>query len=357
MGGWLSGAIAAAVVGMTLGGCGAAADFTCQSDVQCMAAGPGVCQPDGYCSFPADDCPSGQRYGEHSGSRSGQCVDAGGDDVGGTHGEGSTSTSGVTGEATTPVLTSSEPTTADATTGEPVTASSDGGSGETASDDATTGEPVDPDLVLWLELERALVGEVLDSSSFLSHGECVPPTCPEAAVGVLGQGVHLDGIDDAIVVPHGPQLETLDGLTVAVWIRLDEPPVGHRAVLTKPVGAGIDDSWELYFSSSSQVLRFAISTGGVDYDVQLSEVFPVAQWVHLAGTWDAGVMTLWVDGAEIASLDAPVMEFDDHPVLVGADDDHDGGLSGHFLGGIDDVRVYRRALAADEIATLASTTD
>jgi hypothetical protein len=355
--GWRhSGAIAAGVVGVALGGCGASSEFTCQNDAQCMADGPGQCQPDGHCSFPADDCPSGQRYGEHSGSYSGQCVDAGSDDVAGTSGAGSTSPSDASGEATNPVLTTSEPTTADGTTGQPVTAttSSEGSSGEASSSEGTTGEPIDPDLVLWLELERAPDGQVLDSSSFMSHGVCMAPECPEGTLGVLGQGVHLDGIDDAIVVPNGPQLQTLDGLTVAVWIRLDAPPMEHWAVLTKPVGLSIDNSWELYFSSASHLLRFAVTSGGIDYDVELPEPFPVAQWVHVAGSWDANVSTLWVDGEMIGSVDAPAIEFDDQPVLVGADDDHEGALSGHYLGGMDDVRVYRRALTAEEIAALAS---
>ena len=342
---------------MTLGACSASSEFTCQSDEQCMAASPGECQPDGYCSFPADDCPSGQRYGAHSGPNAGQCVDASGDDVTGTHGTGSTSTSDAPGEATNPVLTTSEPATADDTTGQPVTAtgtaSSEASSGEASSSEGTTGEPLDPDLVLWLELERAPDGEVLDSSSFMSHGACMAPECPEGALGALGQGVHLDGIDDVIAVPSAPQLETLDGLTVAVWIRLDEPPMTHWAVLNKPVGIGIDNSWELYFSAASHRLRFAVTNGGIDYDVELPDPFPLAQWVHLAGTWDGDVITLWVDGEPIDSIDAPAIEFDDQPVLVGADDDHDGGLSGHYLGGVDDVRVYRRALMAEEIAALA----
>jgi hypothetical protein len=357
--GWrLAGAIAAGVVGVALGGCGASSEFTCQSDAQCMADGPGECQPDGHCSFPADDCPSGQRYGEHSGSYSGQCVDVGGDDVAGTHGAASTSTSAASGEATNPVLTTSEPTTADGTTGQPVTAtgtsSNEGSSGEASSSEGTTGEPIDPDLVLWLELERAPDGQVLDSSPFMSHGMCMAPECPESALGVLGQGVYLDGIDDVIAVPSGPQLLTPDGLTVAVWIRLDELPMEHRAVLNKPVGLTIDNSWELYFSSASHLLRFAVTSGGIDYDVELPEPFPVAQWVHVAGTWDGNVSTLWVDGEMIGSIDASAIDLDDQPVLVGADDDHDGGLSGHFLGGMDDVRVYRRALTPEEIGALAS---
>jgi hypothetical protein len=50
--------------------------FTCTDDSQCFAAGvQGVCQmPAGACSFPDGNCPSGQRYGDLSGTLAGVCV-------------------------------------------------------------------------------------------------------------------------------------------------------------------------------------------------------------------------------------------------------------------------------------------
>lgn len=34
---------------------------------ECIAGGvSGLCQPEGHCSFPSDDCGSGQRYGDHA---------------------------------------------------------------------------------------------------------------------------------------------------------------------------------------------------------------------------------------------------------------------------------------------------
>lgn len=51
-------------VGWTASACGSSV-FACASDDQCQAgAVAGLCQPSGYCSFPDESCPSGQRYGE-----------------------------------------------------------------------------------------------------------------------------------------------------------------------------------------------------------------------------------------------------------------------------------------------------
>jgi hypothetical protein len=157
-----------------------------------------------------------------------------------------------------------------------------------------------------------------------------------------------------IAVPHAPQLETLDGFTVAAWIRLGEQPLLHRAVVTKTLGEGIENSWELFFDE--EALFFGMFGEAEYHAVVLPGPFVVDQWMHLAGTWDEGSITLWVDGEAVGSVGAPTLEFDDHPILVGADDDHyvGGVLTGYFLGSIDDVRVYRRVLSIEELAVLAS---
>jgi hypothetical protein len=60
------------------GGCSGAGVFDCSDASQCSIAGqPGACEPNGYCSFPDESCPSGQRYGEHAAAGiAGTCVPA-----------------------------------------------------------------------------------------------------------------------------------------------------------------------------------------------------------------------------------------------------------------------------------------
>jgi hypothetical protein len=51
--------------------------FACGDDVDCADGGEsGVCEPEGACSFPDGDCPSGRRYGERSPKGlAGECVE------------------------------------------------------------------------------------------------------------------------------------------------------------------------------------------------------------------------------------------------------------------------------------------
>ncbi|MEM6991983.1 MAG: hypothetical protein AAF721_15850 [Myxococcota bacterium] len=108
--------------------------FVCQGDGDCVHAGNGVCQPNGFCSFPDAECDSGQRYGEAAaGGFAGTCVE-----------EEATATTGpTTGASTLPDDATSGPLptgTLDGTgdsgpapTGGPVNGSTDGGSTEGTS--------------------------------------------------------------------------------------------------------------------------------------------------------------------------------------------------------------------------------
>jgi len=75
--------LAAAIVGALLLplGCGLPL-FACEGDDQCTLSAQGVCQANGYCSYPDPACPSGQRYSEHAGPLGRQCVGEGDDDTG-----------------------------------------------------------------------------------------------------------------------------------------------------------------------------------------------------------------------------------------------------------------------------------
>lgn len=64
---------------LALAGCHRA--FQCEDSSECGLDGEqGTCEPNGSCSFPADDCDSGRRYGEHAAKALvGRCVDPGND--------------------------------------------------------------------------------------------------------------------------------------------------------------------------------------------------------------------------------------------------------------------------------------
>lgn len=126
-------------------GCQGPSAFRCVEDDQC---GPeGACEPDGFCSFPDVACESGQRYGEHAGSRSGECIpttetSGSADDAGTTQAAG---TAGADADSVGDDLdggsadaTSSDPTTSSTTSGSEAGDSTSSATDSTSTTDATT---------------------------------------------------------------------------------------------------------------------------------------------------------------------------------------------------------------------------
>lgn len=145
-------------------GCLGGDAFLCESDEVCQQGGvSGLCQPSGYCSFPDDECATGQRYGEHAGGPlAGECVDPGsltGDSTSDgvstspltTTSSGSTSTTGVTTSTTSPTTGVDGPATTNPLS-ESDTGGSTGPSATGMNDEApatTTGAP--PVVVCWAD--------------------------------------------------------------------------------------------------------------------------------------------------------------------------------------------------------------
>ncbi|HUJ61039.1 MAG TPA: hypothetical protein VLX92_21195 [Kofleriaceae bacterium] len=60
---------------LALLGC-SASPYKCESNAQCIdgSGASGICELDGYCSFPDSKCPSGERYDQSAGGPAGTCV-------------------------------------------------------------------------------------------------------------------------------------------------------------------------------------------------------------------------------------------------------------------------------------------
>ena len=119
----MRGTVAVVLVVGTLS-CGGG-EFLCSRDHECSGSADGVCVQ-GYCAFPDDTCPSGLRFGEHSGGLSGRCVD----EDGGT-GPG---TSGTSGTATATTMTTSSPSGSQTSSPTPTTTPATSETGDPSGD-------------------------------------------------------------------------------------------------------------------------------------------------------------------------------------------------------------------------------
>ena len=341
-------------IGWSVAACSGADSFGCQSDESCSG---GECR-EGFCAFPDADCESGLRWSDVSQEFSGMCVPP----PAGTGTSGPT-TAGDTSVPPTDGSSSGGPAVATGSSGN-VDGTSTGegpstttGVDDTEGSDSTGSAPLHPDLVGWWRLDDGMGTEALDSGPLANTGTVSGGAT--WAAGYLDGALAFDGTDGEIAVSAVPDYDLTDAITLAAWVYVVAPaPEPHPGIISR------NTSYDLRLNGTGTNIDFLIHAPDVDEANAFGNVscygseLPLNTWVHVAGTYDVADRTLrvYVGGAEVCALTlnggmgniVPVATAD---VFIGRRGVTDGA---QFNGSIDDARIYRAALAPDEIAALAA---
>jgi hypothetical protein len=204
---------------------------------------------------------------------------------------------------------------------------------------------VDPDLVGWWRLDDGLGTNVTDSSGRGNHGSFQGD--PQWVAGKIGQALQFDGVDDFVEVPHDETLTVDNEVTVMAWINAERyiGPTGDNWQGIMAKGPNPGRSYSLY-TEVGGALHF--STGGVG--TLSSTQVPLNEWVHVAAQVISGGHQYYVNGEDAGTSGSGITlpgASDTATVVIGNARD----ANREFLGMIDDVRIYRRALTQEEIQT------
>jgi hypothetical protein len=156
-------------------------------------------------------------------------------------------------------------------------------------------------------------------------------------------------------VPASASIDSITTqVTVAAWIFLEGTIATYATAISRQIGTGYDQHYHLSVNAQQQAILFITTPMAGQVVVGSPMTVPQQTWVHLAGTYDGSRARLYVDGAEVGSL--PVtgrFAADTNPVILSGNANPPGGTVSEFVPGrLDEVLLYRRALAADEIARL-----
>lgn len=189
--------------------------------------------------------------------------------------------------------------------------------------------------------------EVADKSgngydgNWLEHATTTVP-------GRIGQGIYFDGIDDNVV---SSPITLTSNYTTAFWFKSPDP--SGTAEITQPfawnstLDYGIAFSWD----HTNNTFREAWSHYDTTWRaLEYSTSLQANTWYHLALTYDGTTARAYLNGVEEdTSAVGAVTDSGTEHVSAGS---AGGGTSEYSEGTIDDVRVYNRALSAEEILRL-----
>jgi fibronectin-binding autotransporter adhesin len=175
------------------------------------------------------------------------------------------------------------------------------------------------------------------------------------ATGENGQGFSFDGVNGSVNVPMSASLQ-LTNVTIEFWMKGD--PANPLTTCCQ----GLVGTQMYAMEINGSGLGFGVST-----DAGATAPYPAAQafistntWHHVAGTYDGSTISLYVDGALVASTPhSGAISSNGGFLSIGSEDGRVGACNGctgvanrYFHGLIDEVTIYGRALSASEIQSI-----
>lgn len=184
------------------------------------------------------------------------------------------------------------------------------------------------------------------------------------AEGPFSQSHELVPQPSGLVVWDRDDLNPVDGLTVSAWINPAEwsAQAMDGSIVAKDAAAG---AWfpttppnvgYALTGGAGGVISFAVAVGGKLRQVVTKATVPTGSWHHVVGTFDGHTLAVYIDGnpAANSAVSGAIRPSIGTNLMVGADPIDPARK---FTGVVDEVRVYRRALSASEVATLYASDD
>ncbi|MFT5128583.1 MAG: hypothetical protein ACI8W8_002196, partial [Rhodothermales bacterium] len=187
--------------------------------------------------------------------------------------------------------------------------------------------------------------DVRDSSGAGRHGTLTGGAYRDA---IIGRALKFSSRDDVVKVPD---LGTHEAITISMWVKQGFAGGPKRALY-----AG--DAWSIgrvHFNIGPKGLTLGVknsAAGNVEVKADNPALLRTNTWTHVAATLgQKGVTVIYRNGEGIASTTvSPYLPIHLSPGQIG---NWTVAPDRVFNGVIDDVRIYSRALSADEIQILA----
>jgi hypothetical protein len=154
--------------------------------------------------------------------------------------------------------------------------------------------------------------------------------------------------------PDRPALR-LPLFTAAAWFKTSSFYSGNAMIVNKggfgSESAGQNMNYGIWFNSNEKLVAGFETSSGPDMFVVSSSKYNDGIWHYAVVTFDGSNIRLYVDGTQIGSKSTTATPDIDgsQPLRIGANSNPSGNIN-YFIGEIDEVRVWNRAISATEIS-------
>jgi len=162
--------------------------------------------------------------------------------------------------------------------------------------------------------------------------------------GVEGYGLKFDGSDDYVDCGNDESLNITDEITIEAWVKISSLDKYHMIATKAPSDSS--SGYELEISNTNKI-RFLVGSYP-DGDLIGNTILTTNTWYHIVGVYDETNLIVYLNGVNDGNLtwtaNPPSNNLN---VYIGQRSDLNSNYD--FNGTIDEVRIYNRALSAEEI--------
>jgi len=172
--------------------------------------------------------------------------------------------------------------------------------------------------------------------------------------GIDGGAIAFDGASARVEVPHAPSLgvgASNADFSVALWVNLAGAPTNAAGCLVHKGDTADERTFGIWVPPDGTGPRARVSTtAGPDAGIDGGAALSTGAWTHVVFAKEGPSLRLYLDGSPERSAALPGELVTNAGALRMGDD----GASPGARCLMDEVRVYSRALSAEEIAALAA---
>src|SRR3989475_7318888 len=154
-------------------------------------------------------------------------------------------------------------------------------------------------------------------------------------------------------IPHHPTL-SLVKFTAAAWFKTSKNYTDEGLIVNKggfgSEAAGQNLNYGIWMDKDEKIRAGFETASGTDYFLRSTSTYSDNSWHYAVVTYDGSIVRLYIDGLQVAGRTFAITPPDTggtQPLRIGANSQANNN---YFTGGIDEVRVWERALFATEVS-------
>lgn len=183
------------------------------------------------------------------------------------------------------------------------------------------------------------------AANFFGNGNTAFLNNTKWIAGKVNSAVSFNGTTSYAKAANSPSLNITGPITLEAWVK---PAKLATAYIIKKASLDSVNGYELSLSETGKAFfRLNQKTSRDAYKLESISSYPTsgATWIHIAGVYNGFRMKIYIDGRLEKTIAGPLSIASNTDALeIGGFDN-----SEYFSGGIDEIKIYNRALSDSEV--------